>query len=574
MIALLKPYFASSKKLLALILALGVTTVVFSVGLMFVAGYLISASADNAFSLLMLNIPLAFVQIFGLGKPIASYFERLKSHDWVLRLTSKMRRQLFRAVRKSDRGDAPWKTGEVLGSLASDIEGVQNLFLRVIFPVHISWIAGLILVVIAGAFSWMLLAFALGMMVVLCVLIPFLALALDRARLTRLHHDRAQLYARVTDTVLGVQDVTIAERGDEVSARFEDAFDQVAKEQRILRRRGRVRLLIVQVLLLVSLLVLLWWSVARFGGAPGGPADWIVALALGFFPLIEAFAPLSQQFEDGFSYRESLTRLSEKGVLEEGLKQDRHDLPVSSSIECKGLSFGYDGSNPCLRDILLDIPAGQKVAVLGKSGSGKTTLAHLLHAELEPNEGAIMIGGTPARSLRDDIWNYVGYISQDSYVFAMSIWDNLRIGNIEVTEQRAWEALEAVGLKELVEAMPDGLESLADEAGLNLSGGQAQRLALARMLLQDPSIVVFDEPSVGLDPITEQLVMDTITKVFAQKTIVFITHHLQGIERFDRVLFMEAGEIVMDGAPAALAQQNERFKRLLAFDRGLSVLSA
>lgn len=574
MIALLKPYFAASKKLLALILVLGVTTVVFSVGLMFVAGYLISASADNAFSLLMLNIPLAFVQIFGLGKPIASYFERLKSHDWVLRLTSKMRWQLFRAVQKSDREDAPWKTGEVLGSLASDIEGVQNLFLRVIFPVLISWIAGLILVVIAGVFSWMLLAFALGMMVVLCVFVPLLALALDRARLARLHRDRAQLYARVTDTVLGVQDVTIAGRGDEVSARFEDAFDQVAQEERVLRRRGRVCLLIVQVLLLVSLLVILWWSVTRFGEVPGGPANWIIALALGFFPLIEVFAPLSQQFEDGFSHRESLIRLSEKGVLEEEAQQDRHDSPASSAIECKELSFGYDAPNSCLRDISLEIPAGQKVAVLGKSGSGKTTLARLLHAELDPNAGVISVGGIPVRDLHDDIWNYVGYISQDSYVFAMSIWDNLRIGNIEVTEQQAWEALEAVGLKELVAAMPDGLESLADEAGLNLSGGQAQRLALARMLLQDPSIVVFDEPTVGLDPITEQLVMDTIDKVFAQKTVVFITHHLQGIERFDRVLFMEDGAIVMDGAPAVLAQQNERFKRLLAFDRGLSARSA
>lgn len=574
MIALLKPYFAASKKLLALILVLGVTTVVFSVGLMFVAGYLISASADNAFSLLMLNIPLAFVQIFGLGKPIASYFERLKSHDWILRLTSKMRRQLFRAVQKSDREDAPWKTGEVLGSLASDIEGVQNLFLRVIFPVLISWIAGLILVVIAGVFSWMLLAFALGMMVVLCVLVPLLALALDRARLARLYRDRAQLYARVTDTVLGVQDVTIAGRGDEVSARFEDAFDQVAQEERVLRRRGRMRLLIVQVLLLVSLLVILWWSATRFGEALGGPANWIIALALGFFPLIEVFAPLSQQFEDGFSHRESLIRLGEKGVLEEESQQDRHDLSASSAIACKDLSFGYDASNSCLRDISLKIPAGQKVAVLGKSGSGKTTLARLLHAELEPNAGVISVGGIPVRCLRDDIWNYVGYISQDSYVFAMSIWDNLRIGNIEVTEQQAWEALEAVGLKELVAAMPDGLESLADEAGLNLSGGQAQRLALARMLLQDPSIVVFDEPTVGLDPITEQLVMDTIDKVFAQKTVVFITHHLQGIERFDRVLFMEDGSIIMDGAPAVLAQQNERFERLLAFDRGLSACSA
>ena len=121
MIAWIRSYLGASKKLLAQVLVLGVIAVVFAIGLMFVAGYLIAASADNAFSLLMLNIPLAFVQIFGLGKPLARYLERLRSHDWVLRLTSTLRLRLFRVVQHQQREQETWRTGDELGSLASDI---------------------------------------------------------------------------------------------------------------------------------------------------------------------------------------------------------------------------------------------------------------------------------------------------------------------------------------------------------------------------------------------------------------------------------------------------------------------
>ena len=136
---------AISKKLLAEILALGLTASVFAVGLMFVAGYLISASADNISSILMLNLPLAFVQIFGLGKPIARYFERLKSHDWVLRLTSMLRYQLFTVAQAWQRANQRLQTGDVLESLAHDIEQVQNFYLRTVFPLLIAWMVGVLL---------------------------------------------------------------------------------------------------------------------------------------------------------------------------------------------------------------------------------------------------------------------------------------------------------------------------------------------------------------------------------------------------------------------------------------------
>ena len=571
MIAWIKETLASSKKLLVTILALGLLGVVFAVGLMFVAGYLISASADNAFSLLMLNIPLAFVQIFGLGKPLARYFERLKSHDWVLRLTSRLRHQLFVVVQAHVRDDRDWKTGEVLGTLADDIEHMQNVYLRTVFPVLIAWLAGLLLVIVAGAFSIGLLAFALGMLFLLCVLIPICSALLARTSIERTNDARALLYSTVTDRVLGAQDVAIAGRGAEVTKRFMHDFDIVRAEERAIERADRWRLLLIQVLLLVALLFIVWWTTTRFGGVVGATADWIVAAALGFFPIIEVFTPLSREFEEGISHRESIKRCASRGMLDVLAQETVANVEPKDPLDLclTEVSYSYDDDRLVLRNLSFAIPYGQKITILGKSGSGKTTLARLIHGDLEPSQGRVELGGVVLFELRDRIWDYIGLISQDSYVFAMSIMDNLRIGKIDVTVEEAWQVLDAVGLKTYVETLPEGLGTITSEAGLNFSGGQRQRLVLARVLLQDPPIVILDEPTVGLDPVTEQRILDTVLTSLAHKTLIMITHHLQGVEEFDRVVFLEEGTLVMDDAPAILANENERYRMLLAFDRGL-----
>lgn len=637
---------AISKKLLAKILALGLTASVFAVGLMFVAGYLISASADNISSILMLNLPLAFVQIFGLGKPIARYFERLKSHDWVLRLTSALRYQLFTVAQAWQCANQRLQTGDVLESLAHDIEQVQNLYLRTVFPVLIAWMVGVLLVVIAGCFSPALFVFALLTVLLLGLILPALAVVLNKARIAAITKQRTQLHEEVTDAVLGAQDVAIAGRGASITAALQQKFDALQASERNVKRKDRARLVLIQVLLLIGCLVLVWWSAQQFGGVAGGRADWIIAVALGFFPLIEIFAPLPQQFESGVSQTESLQRLSSLGlagatapsgtgtlsgattssgatvpsgatasvnstklanpavavsltppydIVFEHVSFAYPDNVAASSGSAAGNSVTVDDTSSgtiatatatgtarsnttaaatgtanktVLEDITLTIPYGQKIAVLGKSGSGKTTLARLLHGDITPSKGYVTLAGAPIAKIRDFIWDYFGLISQDSYIFAMSIIDNLRIGKIEATESEIWDVLEAVDLKSYVETLPDGLNTMADEAGLRFSGGQRQRLVLARVLLQNPPIVVLDEPTVGLDPVTERVVLDTIQRVLADKTVVMITHHLQGIEDFDRVIFVEEGHLVMDGSPRALEQTNVRYQKLLMFDRG------
>ena len=164
-----------------------------------------------------------------------------------------------------------------------------------------------------------------------------------------------------------------------------------------------------------------------------------------------------------------------------------------------------------------------------------------------------------------------GYIPQTAYLFDRSLRDNLKLGNPDATDGELVSALDRVGLTERFRAMPLGLDTLIGETGDAVSGGEAHRIALARALLADRPFVIVDEPFAALDPLTERELLDTLLDAFANKTLVVITHHLAGIERFDRVVQLDAGRITLDGAPSDLAESAPSFKRLLDFDRAIGL---
>ena len=231
--------------------------------------------------------------------------------------------------------------------------------------------------------------------------------------------------------------------------------------------------------------------------------------------------------------------------------------------------FRYEnGSREILKGINLDISSGDKLAILGRSGSGKSTLANLIRGDRVATEGTITINDIDVSKVGDQISNYIGVIHQTPYLFNTTILNNLRIGNEEATIEQVWQVLERVGLKDMVKALPQGLETMVDEAGMRFSGGERHRMALARILLKDAPIIILDEPTVGLDPLTEQEVISIFNRELKDKTLIWITHHLQGVEAMDQVIFIEDGTIEMQGSPDYLRKTNERYQKLKAIDEG------
>jgi ATP-binding cassette subfamily C protein CydC len=261
---------------------------------------------------------------------------------------------------------------------------------------------------------------------------------------------------------------------------------------------------------------------------------------------------------------ERLNNLPDKTESEPVIK-----LNSPLDIDVQALSFRYEqGTRQVLDHLSLTIPQGEKIAILGRSGSGKSTLATLIRGDLIPNSGKLTLAGVETYRLGDTISDYIGVIQQAPYLFHTTILNNLRIGNEKATVEEVWEVLERVGLKELVANLPAGLDTMVDEAGLRFSGGERHRMALARILLKDTPIVLLDEPTVGLDPITEQALIDTFFGELAGKTVIWITHHLQGIEKMQRVIFIEDGQLEMSGSPQELAKTNVRYQKLKAIDDG------
>uniref|UniRef100_UPI0028AF0FBF amino acid ABC transporter ATP-binding/permease protein n=1 Tax=Enterococcus sp. TaxID=35783 RepID=UPI0028AF0FBF len=251
---------------------------------------------------------------------------------------------------------------------------------------------------------------------------------------------------------------------------------------------------------------------------------------------------------------------------ESGTVVDKPDGPIELTVS--DLHFHYPSGKEVLHGFDLTIGAHQKLAILGRSGSGKSTFASLLRGDLVPTKGTILINGQPVADFGDSISDVIGVINQSPYLFHTTILNNLRIGNEAASEAEVWQVLAQVGLKEMVSALPEGLATMVDEAGLRFSGGERHRLALARILLKDTPIILLDEPTVGLDPITEQSVLETFFNVLNDKTIIWITHHLQGISMMDRIIFIEDGQLAMSGTPAQLAAENAHFQQLLAIDQG------
>lgn len=578
-----RPFFKQYRKALAVALALGVATFCFASGLMFTSGYLIAAAAEMPGSILMIHLPTVFVRIFGIGKPILQYLERLTSHDWVLRMTSALRSKLYASIE----GDAilfrrTHRTGDVLGLLAEDIGHLQNLYLRTVFPTVVAWLLTVVVVAVLGFFSlWFALAMLLALLVVVA-LVPLVSVLATRARVARRKAMKNELYRELTDNVLGVSDWIFARRGAEYLSRYrasQRALRDVDIElDRFARRRDLVSTALFGGIAVMTLL----WAAGQFGGVHGGTANWIAAIVLGFFPLIDAFAPLSTAAAEAGSYRDSIARLNElpeepkdeepAGGRPEARARGRALPPTGEPpvIRVENARFSYPGaSRPVLDGVSLEVRPGERVAVLGRSGSGKSTLASLIRGDLKPDAGAVELGGVPACSFGDDMARYLGVIQQQTYLFNRTLLENLRIGREDATEEEVRGVLEQVGLRALVERLPEGLDTLVDEAGVRFSGGERHRIALARVLLQDVPVVVLDEPTVGLDPATERALLKSVFATTEGKTLVMITHHLQGVADMDRVVFLEDGRIELEGSPAELARESERYRRLLAFDRGL-----
>ncbi|WP_025849019.1 thiol reductant ABC exporter subunit CydC [Paenibacillus ehimensis] len=575
----------------AAIVALGALTAGCAASLMFTSGYLISKSALRPENILMVYVPIVLVRTFGTSRAVVHYVERLVGHDTILRMISLLRVRLYRLLEPQALFiRSRFRTGDMLGVLADDIEHLQNVYLRIVFPGAAAFVVFVLSVAALGCFDGRFALLTAVYLLILGLLLPAASLAVTRKNHTLLKRQRGGLYRKLTDAVLGMNDWVVSGR----AAGFIESYEADEAEMAGLERRTsdwtRRRNAIAQGVVGLTVVSMMYWA-GQQAADQRIAATLIAAFVLVVFPVADVFLPLSEAVEKLPQYRESLNRLSgiggragsgggaqgssggetlprQSGSVPAPVRNEAGAVWATAHIQVDGACYQYEHGSRWETDrVSIDLPQGKKIAVIGRSGAGKSTLLKLIQGALVPTQGQVAINGIPAHSLGDSISGVISVLNQSPHLFDTSVANNIRLGKPEASDEDIRLAAKLVKLDALIESLPAGYRTPMHETGQRFSGGERQRIALARILLQDTPVVLLDEPTVGLDPRTERDLLATIFDTLRDKSLIWVTHHLVGAEQMDEMIFMENGRIEMRGSHAELLERYPRYRNLYRLDR-------
>lgn len=566
------PYARKYNKTILSTILLGTLTILSAAMLTFTSGYLISRTSERPETILLVYIPIVAVRTFGISRAVLRYVERLLGHNAVLKIIADMRVRLYHVLEPQALFiRSRFQTGDLLGALADDIEHLQDVYIRTLFPTVIGLFLFSFSVIVLAVYDW---KFALIMALLLAVvtfLYPMLSLYMMKKNQLQSKKLHSRLYNTMTEGIFGLRDWIISGRKDQYLSAFKEESHASHDVDKKLAYWQQSRTLQLQIFSGILVLIVGIWAGQQAAGGELLPT-YIAAFTLVTLPILEGLIPVSFAIERLPAYEASLQRID--AIHRQNHAEIQEELPadvaedVSISFDDVSYAYGTEQRN-AVQHITLSIRPGEKVAILGKSGAGKSTLIQLLLGNLEPTSGQVQVNGHPASRYGDSMYEMMGVLNQKPYLFATTVQNNIKLGDANATAQNVEYVANQVGLYDYLKTLPEGLATQMEETGQRFSGGERQRIALARILLKQTPVVILDEPTVGLDPVTEYSLIETLHRSLADKTVVWITHHLMGLEKMDRILFMDEGEVLMDGTHEELLATNERYRQLYMLDQGL-----
>ncbi len=569
---------APERARLAAAALLGFLCIGSGVGLMATSAWLIARASQRP-PILSLEVAIVAVRFFGISRGVLRYLERLATHDAAFRILGDLRVAVYRRLEPLAPGGLDSRhSGELLRGAVGDVDAVQQLFARVVTP---PLVAVLVTLLAAGITALMLPEAALTLLATMAVAGVAVPLAVHRLALAgteRCAATQAELGAAVVEMIQCAPDLL-------AFGAAEERLDAIAGLDAELRRHRRRTALVAgltggAVTALGSVAV--WLALAAgvpavAAGRLDGVLLGVVALtALAAFEAVTAVPPAMTGLREGLG---SARRLFELMDLPAPVVDPLEPLDLPSDagvVSVRGLRVRYPGrATPALDGVDLELRRGTLVAVVGRSGAGKSTLAATLLRFRPYDGGEIAIGGVPVTALAQDaVRRHIGACGQESHLFATTVRENIRLARPEATQEQLRDAARRAGLLQWVESLPHGWDTLVGELGGQVSGGEARRIALARALLAGFPTLVLDEPTAGLDPATERLVMRDLLAATPDRAVLLITHRVAGLEGADEICVMDAGEIVERGTHEALVARGGAYLRLLEATAAPSAVTA
>ncbi|WP_327046089.1 thiol reductant ABC exporter subunit CydC [Microbispora sp. NBC_01189] len=510
------------------------------------AAWLITRAAEQP-PLAALSVAIVAVRAFATTRGIFRYGERLAGHDVALRAQAGTRERLYQALIPA--GPLPQRGADLLSRMVDDTDAVQDLLVRCLLPAVAALVTGLTAVVVAGFLLPVAAPVLAAGLLAAGLALPAGTAAAARRWSARIAPARAGLAARVADLVHGAADLAAYGARDEALSAAMDADSRLARLERGQARINAAALGIGVLAQGLTVAAVVWV-------AQGAGLDRVATAVLALTSLV-AFEPalaLGAAGERFAAVLAALRRLRETAATPPAVREPDEPAPPPEpplTIEVDDLVVRHGGREPALNGVSLTLTPGRRVAVVGPSGAGKSTLLSALMRTVEIESGAIRLNGTDVRRLSsDDVRARVTGLTQDPYVFQASFTDNLRLagpgastGEIEAAVRRA--RLDAW-------AGRTGWDTVLGEDGRTVSGGQLQRLALARALLYDPPVLLLDEPAEALDEETADLLTADLLDATRGRTTLLVTHRLRGLEQVDEIVVLEGGRVTQRGAHADL----------------------
>ncbi|MGM0565890.1 MAG: thiol reductant ABC exporter subunit CydC [Bacteroidota bacterium] len=542
----------------AALLAIG--TVLTGIGLMSTSGYLISRAAERPL-ITDLFMVTAGVRFFGISRAAVRYAERLVSHNLTFRILMSIRYTLFRKIDQFPVKKLMGKRhGDLLSRLVNDVETLQNVYLKIISPVITAVVVSLLVFVLLLLFDFVLAITALVFLAGNGVLVSVLAHRTAKGRGKSEVQTKSSLRTFLVDRLQGLYELFWTRQKTSSEKQFEgmqERLDQIERKNAgstgILEGLNNVfsQLAMFTVLILAIPLVL--------NGELQG-----VMLALVTLGVLSSFEAV-QNLGNAFLYYETADKAAERvfAITEQKsaqLKEKEFIVNQLQSITFKDVGFSYTSENITLNNIDFSIMPGSRIAVVGPSGSGKSTLLNLLLRFWHPDKGKILYGNQNIRELDEEQYrNLFAVISQDEHIFNRTLRDNLLLANPEAGDAQLRTALQNAGLG----AYSNHLDLELGNFGMRFSGGERQLLFIARALLKDAPVWLFDEATAHLDARTEQNVHQILEANLRDRSLLFITHRLIGMEKMDQIILMQNGKIMERGTHHELLKQQGDYAKMV-----------
>ena len=531
---------------------LSLLTTLASITLLTLSGWFISASAIAGLLVLDGNaltfnfmLPAAQIRALAITRTLGRYGERVVTHEATFRVLASIRGWFFQQLIPLVPGRLSlMRSGDLLSRMTADIDALDALYLRLLAPMTVA-LLGIIGVTVFLACYTPIISLTTGLiLIVASVWVPWLFNRLGQEGAEQIIVLAANFRIRNIDMLQGLSELITNQAYGRFSNTLSQFSDLMINTQRLNNRLSAISSIITFLLSQVSVLITLILSTLLYTEnlLSGAEVALVIFCVMAAFELVTPL-PLAMQLLG--KTQKAAQRIRQVADMSPTTPNplESASLPKQYDMALDNVSFRYSEQQDwVLKNITLSIPQGSKIAVVGISGSGKTTLLQLLMRYYDPEIGQVLLNGQSLKHWHtDQLMTCFGVLSQRSQLFAASIRENLLIAKPTASVKELTAAIKAAGLEKFLSYLPEGLDTWVGESGVKVSGGEARRIALARLYLKNAPILVLDEPTEGLDSDTERDVFNALSVFANNKTVIMVTHREAGLGLVDVIYRMENG---------------------------------